>query len=289
MIHRRCSDLLYGHLRHWLLGGDCLDGVDGVDTTIKGITSPGGTVTTGSGATTVTPHNNGTPVSIRATANLKLFVYYLKHMERVHQKPVVNTINLALVRSCRDKQIHEVSFKKTEEPVINDKDWTRTLEIIKDYLASQYGRTGATLDYAVMPDIAVKPEAEDPADGYDTLDQEMKTRAPHTGRDFVDGRHKVWDIMSNIFGKHSCFVYIKPALRNRNGRDYCMLLFDLFLGPNNVGNMVSADETKLTSTLYNEEKKRFIWETSVINHTEQLMSFICASVINHDITKVMGQ
>jgi hypothetical protein len=71
------------------------------------------------------------------------------------------------------------------------------------------------------------------------------------GRYFVNDRHNVWDIMSNIFGKHSCFVYIKPAMRARNGRDDYMLLFSHFLGPNNVGNMASATETKLTGTLYN--------------------------------------
>jgi hypothetical protein len=39
-----------------------------------------------------------------------------------------------------------------------------------------------------------------------------------------------------------------------------MLLVDYFLGPNNVGNMASAAETKLTGTPYNGEKKRFTWE-----------------------------
>jgi hypothetical protein len=86
---------------------------------------------------------------------------------------------------------------------------------------------------------------------------------------FVDDRRKVWDIMSNICGKKSCFVYIKPALRTRNGRDAYMLLFDHFLGPYNVGNMASEEETKLTSTLYKGEKKRFTWETYVRIHTEQ--------------------
>jgi hypothetical protein len=48
------------------------------------------------------------------------------------------------------KQRYETSFKKTTvEPVINDKDWPHTLESIKEYLASQYGGTGATLDYVV--------------------------------------------------------------------------------------------------------------------------------------------
>jgi hypothetical protein len=110
-----------------------LDDVDDVDTTIKGITNLGGMVTTGSGTTSVTSCNNGIPVSIRAVSNLKLCVYYLKHMERVQRKPVANTINLALVHSYQDQQRHEDSFKKTaEEPVINNKDWARTLETIKE-------------------------------------------------------------------------------------------------------------------------------------------------------------
>jgi hypothetical protein len=125
-------------------------------------------------------------------------------MERVQRKPVPNAINLVLVRSHRDQQRHEVGFKKTaEEPEINDKDWPRTLENIREYLASQYGVTGATLDYVVRAEISVKPEEEDPPENYETVDQEMTARAPHAGRPFVNDRRKVWDIMSNICGKHS--------------------------------------------------------------------------------------
>jgi hypothetical protein len=100
-----------------------LDGIEDVDTTIKCVTNPGGTVTTGEGTSRVISRNNGIPVSIRAVANLKLCVYYLKHMERVQHKPVPNAINLVWVCSYRDQQRHEVGFKKTaEEPEINDKD-----------------------------------------------------------------------------------------------------------------------------------------------------------------------
>jgi hypothetical protein len=149
-----------------------LDGVDDVDTTIKGFTNLGGTVMTGKGLAAVTSRNNGIPVSIRAVANLKLCVYYLKHMERVQREPVANAINLVLVCIYRNQQQHEFSFKKTvEEPVINYKDWPINLDTIREYSTSQYGGTGATLDYVVRPDIEVKPEAEDPPDGYETVDQ----------------------------------------------------------------------------------------------------------------------
>jgi hypothetical protein len=149
-----------------------LDGIEDVDTTTKGVTNPGGTVTTGEGPSRVTSRNTVIPVSIREVDNLKLCVYYLKHMERVQRKPIPNAINLVLVCSCRDQQRHEVGFKKTaEEPEFNDKDWPRTLEKIREYLASQYGITGATLDYGVRAEIAVKPEAEDPPENYETVYQ----------------------------------------------------------------------------------------------------------------------
>jgi hypothetical protein len=51
-----------------------LDGIDDVDTMIKGVTNPGGTVTTGEGTSRATSRNNGIPVSNRAVANLKLCV-----------------------------------------------------------------------------------------------------------------------------------------------------------------------------------------------------------------------
>jgi hypothetical protein len=55
-----------------------MDGIDDVDTTIKGVTNPGGKVTTLTGSSAVTSRCNGIPVSIRAVANMKLCVYYLK-------------------------------------------------------------------------------------------------------------------------------------------------------------------------------------------------------------------
>jgi hypothetical protein len=131
-----------------------LDDIDDVDTTIKGFVNPVGMVMTVMVPSAVTSRKNGIPVSTRAVANLKLCVYYLKHMERVQRKPVANSINLILVCSYREQQHHEFSFKKTaEEPVINENYWPRTLDTIKEYLASQYGGTGVTLDYVVRPDI----------------------------------------------------------------------------------------------------------------------------------------
>jgi hypothetical protein len=82
------------------------DGESDVDTTIKGVTSPGGTLTVGSRTAAVTSRNNGIPVSIRDVANLRLCIYYLRHMERVQRKPVLAFIDPELVRSSRDRPRH---------------------------------------------------------------------------------------------------------------------------------------------------------------------------------------
>jgi hypothetical protein len=71
------------------------------------------------------------------------------------------------------------------------------------------------LDYVVRAEIAVKPEAEDPPDNYETVDQEMMARAPHTGRPFLNNRRKVWDIMSNICGRHSLFCLHKTCFEDQ--------------------------------------------------------------------------
>jgi hypothetical protein len=46
-----------------------LDGIDDVDTTIKGFMNPGGTEMTGTGVTAITSRNNGLPISTRAVCH----------------------------------------------------------------------------------------------------------------------------------------------------------------------------------------------------------------------------
>jgi hypothetical protein len=92
-----------------------LDGIDDVDTTVKRVTNKGVIFTTVTGTIEANSFNNGIPVSIQAVANLKIFVFYLKHMERVQCRTIANTINLVLVHSYCDQHYIEVGFKKTTE------------------------------------------------------------------------------------------------------------------------------------------------------------------------------
>jgi hypothetical protein len=247
-----------------------MDGEDDVGNMINQFNQPGGTVTCGTGNEAVTTPSVGLQVYLRDENNLKLCVYFLKHMEMVHRVPTAASITLGMVHGYREQHRYAYSFNKTAvEPEINDKDWPRFMESIREYLAAQYGAKGSTLDYVIRQEVEVKPHAPDPSDNCNTVVLEMTAQAPHTGRTFQDDKRKVWDILSNMCAKHPCWVYIKPAQIGKNGRLAYELIFEHYLGPNNVGNMANADGTKLSSTLYNGEKKRFTWETYVSIHTEQ--------------------
>jgi hypothetical protein len=114
-----------------------MDGEDDVGNIIKRVNRPGGTVTVGTGNEEVTTPNVWLQVSLRAENNLKLCVYFLKHMERVQRVPTAASITLEVVRGYREQQRYEDSFKNTAfEPEINDKDWPRTMESIREYLAA---------------------------------------------------------------------------------------------------------------------------------------------------------
>jgi hypothetical protein len=109
-----------------------MDGEDDVENMIKRVNRPGGTFTVGSGNDSVTTPNVGLKVSIRAENNLKLCIYFLKHMERVQRVPTAASITLEVVRGYRDQQRYEEKFNKTAvEPEINDKDWPRDMESIR--------------------------------------------------------------------------------------------------------------------------------------------------------------
>jgi hypothetical protein len=141
-----------------------MDGEDDVENMIKWVNRPGGTFTVVYGADAVTTPNVGLQVSLCAENNLKLCVYFLKHMERVQCVHIAASITLEVVRGYCEQQQYEEKFKKTVvEPEINDKDWPQTMESIWEYLAAQYGEKGSTLDYVIRQEVEVRPHASDPS------------------------------------------------------------------------------------------------------------------------------
>ena len=101
------------------------------------------------------------------------------------------------------------------------------------------------LAYVIWKDIAL-PDDEDPAESYPSITNEMFRCAP-IGTMNPDGTvtyHPMFRVNNCLcFDKlavwardHSCWTYIKPFAKSRNGCKAWMALFNHYLGPNNVQN-----------------------------------------------------
>jgi hypothetical protein len=118
------------------------------------------------------------------------------------------------------------------------------MEEFREFFGSVLGETGVTLAYVVRENVEIPP-VTDPSEGYITVAEEMIERAPHGNQAYANDSMEVWSYISNITRAHDCWTYVKPAQRTKDGRRYFLLLWNHFLGPNNVDNMTSEAEAKL--------------------------------------------
>jgi hypothetical protein len=142
-----------------------------VDQLIKSVTSPGGmtALTTATvpeigvaGATNYVAArgelidwvpSRGIPVPQRAVMNIKLLVFWLKHQRRISRVPVISDVTVALVRKWRDQSVFEDDYQVTmTQPVLNYKDWPKTMEEIYEFLVANHGEQGNPLSYVIRPE-----------------------------------------------------------------------------------------------------------------------------------------
>jgi hypothetical protein len=146
-----------------------------IDSLVKQLQIPGGMISgpvivggaaQGNTGTLVT--KPGHSVSIRAETNIKMAVFYLHHQSRISIIVAPASIYLTVVRSLRSTKEYEENSKVTaEQPVINEKDWTRTMEAIHELFGSVLEETGVPLAYVICENVEIPP-CTDPPEGYIT-------------------------------------------------------------------------------------------------------------------------
>jgi hypothetical protein len=172
--------------------------------------------------------------------NIKLLVFWLKHQRHISQIPVIGKLTVALVQKWRDQSILEDVYEfLMTQPVIDEKDWPKTMEEISEFPTANHGEQGNPLSYVIRSNPAVPNEADDPSTGYEMVDIEMIDHGPHSGSAYQLDNRKVWEMMKNI---NPCYIYIKGAAKAKDGREAFRLLFDHYLGANNIGNVATAAE-----------------------------------------------
>ena len=107
----------------------------------------------------------------------------------------------------------------------------------------------------------------------------MIARAPHYAANgytplptYLEDRAKVCELMVQICtNRTDCWVYIEPGQARLDGRTAFWGLYNNYLGPNKVDNQqqAAAAETKLASTTYTGEKKRWNFDKYVQVHIAQ--------------------
>jgi hypothetical protein len=137
--------------------------------------------------------SRGIPVPQRAVMNIKLLVFWLRRQHHISWIPVIGKVTVALVRQWRDQSVFEDDYEVTmTQPVIDEKDWPNTMEEISEFLAANHGEQGNSLSYVNRPNAAVPTEADDPSEGYETVNIEMIARGPHSSSAYQLDNRKVW-------------------------------------------------------------------------------------------------
>ena len=230
----------------------------------------------------------GTPVSIMAEKNLKLAVYYIKHRHRTSRPttPANITDNEAGIRGISEMRLEEKShvnapIPSTPSDLIDEKNWTKTIESLNDFLRSQLGSTGLPLAWCVRPseEVSEDPIPNQADHGWTNREQEMIHRASIRMPEdqgggysaaFQTDNKKVWQVLRDLMRKLPCYTQIQPSSRTENGRAAYLALVRHYLGSRHTRSLANEAESKLNSATYENETKRGLnFEAYVRLHQEQ--------------------
>ena len=216
--------------------------------------------------------NTGHMISARAENNIKLAAYFLRFKESTSQAPDTVSITLGNAWSLLDHKKWEETHDDVDAPTLDEKDWPHTIEAFEELFRGCLGDSSIIpLAYVIRTD---EDPAGDPAAGWTSKADELIGQAPiHVGGNpvpnFLADNIKVWELLSGLTRKHTCWMYVKPFQRARDGRGAFLALRDHYLGPNNVDNMTSLAEKKLAMTAYTGECHRWTFEKYVTLHKDK--------------------
>ena len=225
---------------------------------------------------------------------LKIIIYYIKHCDRVSRKidlTQVELINIRALTSQRDLERATKDNKTADPPSVNLRSMPKTMENIKEWCIKIRGVTGAPLAY--MMRVALMPEDEDDAlsQDYDSVDGEMIERAPiidlsfdydpdnesdedleATGpftTSFQIDRVALYHKLHEVFGQIECWTHAKTTGRLKCGRKVWKLLWNHYLGPNNVHHIATQATARLRTISYTGEKKQHNFATYCTQQVEE--------------------
>ncbi len=217
-------------------------------------------------------------VNMRAEGNLVKLLFFLLHMERTSRPvtPADCTMDALKSLDFQRKVENEHDASAAKVPVIDDSDWSKTLEGQIDFLNQHRGITGVPLSYIIRNELKVKAATSDPSMGsqnsvYESHDHEMIARAPiltatahastldleeleATGpfvQSFLADRLTAYNLLLPVFQNHSSLTYFKgKKSSSKNCRKSFRAVWDHYLGEQMVDHLASKWENDLKGLKY---------------------------------------
>ena len=171
--------------------------------------------------------------------------------------------NVRLLRELKDSKDEHTDLLVS--PVIDSKNWPKTMESLEDYLRGHIGVKGVPLSYVARSKEAVSPSLYETETSFSSAEDEIFARAPiieggMRTATFKTDMMKVWGMISVTTRYLDLWNYVNSYQRTRDGRKAYRDLWDHLLGLDNVDNMASEAERLLVATHYSGERKRFNFE-----------------------------
>ena len=169
--------------------------------------------------------NNGTPVALVDENKLKLAVFYLKYTNQVSRPVPVREVMVLNINTAASLYKFERDYEPKEGAmVINAKNWVKTLEDMYEFLYQRLGTTSKKpLAYVIRESPEVNPTAYDPVTNYDTQEDDLIDRIPHSNTtgasvDYKSDNRAVWHYIYEATKENSCFTHCKRFQRAKDGR-----------------------------------------------------------------------
>jgi hypothetical protein len=108
------------------------------------------------------------------------------------------------------------------------------IETLDAHLLKTLGLAKTPLAYVVREDHTIVLGIFDPANGYETVQEEMIARCGHEHPAFQSDNIKVWEIIRDSVHKTEAYHWIKGSERRRDGRGAYLSLTTHYLGVSNI-------------------------------------------------------
>ena len=222
--------------------------------------------------------NPGIVVSMKAENNLKMASFYFRYRQRTTRPLTVNLCTTATLQNYVGHSRFEKDHSDPDAPELrNMGNWTRTIDVIEDYLRNCLGTTKVPLAWIIREQVVPLASADDPSTNYPTYAEELIARAPHHNnadppvytQAYKDDNIIVFNKLASLLRDKDCWTYMQHATRRRDGRSAFMGLKDHYLGKNNVDNQATMAERKLQTTSYTGEGRRWNFKKYVQTHVNQ--------------------